>query len=137
MSTFDNIVLNTSEGGIDLANSVITDVGTNDDGWYIKYNNGIVIGGSNENRTDIATSGLYGGGIYQGTFNVTLPVPLRDTNSLLCATCDMCHYGTGASWGTFLNILSVNSLQFRIFDCYSRAAGTNTRVKFHYIGYWK
>lgn len=105
--------------------------------WYIKYYNGLVWGGTNKTITGVTVSNQYVS-IYQGTFNVTLPVPLKDRYSLLNVDVSSIRIGTSASWGSFFGIVDANTLSFRIFDVVARNnENEQTYLVYSYLGYYK
>lgn len=105
--------------------------------WYIKYYNGLVWGGTNKTITGVTVPNKYVS-IYQNTFDVTLPIPLKDRYSLLNVNVSSIRIGTAASWGSFYGIVDANTLSFRVFDFVERNDETErTYLVYSYLGYYK
>ena len=139
MSTFKDISAENinSENMIRVLDKPIIENGTNDHGWYIKLHGGIVIGGRNYTRDDIGITNSYGI-LYQSLLYITLPISLKDQNSLLFGCLCKGQYGTGASWGTLYSFPAPDSICFRIFDVVSRPAGSQTcQISYVYGGYYE
>ena len=133
MSTFNNVnILNE----LTIGGGGIIESGTNENGWYLKFYNGIIIGGNTYIRTDITIENEYGN-IYQSLFRVNLPVPLRSTSDLLSAWCSRAQYSTSASWASYAGTSEADGLLFRIYDLYQRTNTANTTISYGYIGWYK
>lgn len=115
-----------------INNSAIYDSGTNSNGSYIRYKNGIMICWRQETVTDQAINNSYGS-IFQGARNYTYPIPFSSQPSV---TCTSFQHGTGASWGTVVNT-STTTVVLRGFDLFSRGTGEKCIIGYIAIGKWK
>lgn len=118
-----------SSGG----NKIIED-GSNENGFYRKYENGDLIQWNKLTVTDQAIDQTYGS-LYQGTREITFPVPFKDNSYI--GLCPVFQSGTGASWGCVYETYYNTSMQVRGFDVLSRAVGRETLIHWIALGKWK
>lgn len=119
-------------GDIPVAGSDIYDMGSNTNGSWIKFTNGIMICWQYVSVTNQAINTAYGNH-YQGTRTMTYP---QEFISIPSVACGAFQWGTSASWGTVSNITETNC-NLRGIDLYSRATGTATRISYVAIGFWQ
>jgi hypothetical protein len=111
----------------------IYDQGSNSNGAYIRYNNGIQIAWTTSTVTNQACSGAYGS-LFQGSRTWTFPISFYARPAV---TCSEFKWGTSASWGTLSGTPTTTSADIRIMDAFTRATGTNTNFSCIAIGTWK
>ena len=112
----------------------IIEEGSNSNGHYVKYSNGILYQHNNMQVYDQAINNSYGS-IYQGTREITFPIDFKNTDYI--GICGRFQWGTGASWGTVYESSSKSSMRIRGFDYFSRASGTKVNIDWFAIGKWK
>ena len=104
----------------------------NENGTAIKFPDGTMICTLEKTVTDQAINGAYGS-LFQSTRVWTFPVPFIETPAV---SCSQFQWGTGASWGGIRGASTV-SATLRVYDAFSRAAGTDTHISAIAIGRWK
>lgn len=124
--------LNQLQTNIENAINSVVESGSNSNGNWIKYSDGTMICWRQETVTDQAINTAYGS-LFQGARNYTYPIPFSSQPSV---TCTSFQYGTGASWGTVVNV-STTTVVLRGFDAFSRATGENCTIGYIAIGKWK
>lgn len=112
----------------------ISEAGSNANGNYIKYEDGILIQWNDMEVDDQAIDNPYGS-LYQGTRIITLPVDFKDNH--YSAVCTQFLWGTSASWGSVVQRNNKSSFSIRGFDLFSRPSGTRTNISWFAIGKWK
>ena len=110
----------------------ITESGSNDDGYYIRFDDGTQICTYIASVTDQAITDVYGS-LYIGTRTWHYPALFASNPVAISGTFK---WGSSASWGT-CNSSSVSSAEMRVYDIKSRASGEETLLKFAAIGRWK
>ena len=127
----DNTTLNSL-----LANKEdVSEYGSNTNGYYVKFANGVMIEWNKMLVTDQAIANSYGS-LYQGIRNITFPVAFVDNTPTV--TCSEFQYGTQASWGCVVgNNTTLTGTTLRGFDVASRPSGTNVHISWMAIGRWK
>lgn len=119
-------------GDIPVAGSDIYDTGSNTNGYWIRYNNGVMICWNRVTVTNQSLSNAYGNH-YQGTRQMTFPIEFAEVPT---ATCSEFLWGTSASWGS-VSTVTKTAVTCRGIDLYNRASGTACRIAYIAIGYWK
>lgn len=104
----------------------------NENGTAIKFPDGTMICTLEKTVTDQAINGAYGS-LFQSIRVWTFPVPFIETPAV---SCSQFQWGTGASWGGIRGASTV-SAALRVYDAFSRAAGTDTHISAIAIGRWK
>lgn len=110
----------------------VEDTGSNANGNWIKYENGVMICWDSIVVDDQAISDSYGA-LYLGTRIISFPVEFKETPSVSCSTF---RYGTSASWG-FVSTASKTAATLRALDVAPRATGTDCEIAWMAIGRWK
>lgn len=109
-----------------------SDIGSNANGSYIKFANGILICWYYDTVSDQALNTPYGD-FFLGSRTMTFPIPFISPPAV---TCSMFRWGTSASWG-MAAASSVNTCLLYGLDIISREAGTATAISYIAIGKWK
>lgn len=107
------------------------EIGNNTNGYYRKWNNGILEQWVNKDF-NWSIPNVYDS-LYQGVNVWTFPLAFVATPDTVI--CSKALWGTGASWGTVYSFSSTNA-NIRMFDVVKRAAGS-TRVVAYARGRWK
>lgn len=107
--------------------------GENENGSWIKFDDGTMICALNTVVTDQAIEGAYGS-LYQGARNWEFPQPFVEPPTV---TCSHFHWGNSASWGCVTGAPSNTNASLRGIDAFPRAAGTQVRISAAAIGKWK
>lgn len=115
-----------------VANSAIVEQGSNANGHYIKWENGLMICWMDITVTDQALNNAYGS-LYIGSRKWYFPVQFQSNPIVICSTF---LFGNGASWGSCSAANTIGTT-LRGYDYFSRAAGTNCHIAATAIGYWK
>lgn len=110
----------------------VVENGTNTNGSWVKYDNGIMICWQEISVTNQAINNAYGNH-YQGTRTMTFPQEFTQIPSVACGAFQ---WGTSASWGT-VSAITKTTCNLRGIDLYSRATGTATVISYIAIGFWK
>lgn len=113
--------------------STIVESGTNSNGSWIKYDNGVMIVWNSVTVTNQAISTSYTSGHYTGTRRMTFPQPFI---SLPTVTCSQFKWGTSGSWPSVSDV-TLTDTSLRGMDTASRASGTSTYISYMAIGFWK
>lgn len=116
----------------DWAEQVTVEQGSNSNGDYIKFSNGLMICLLDITVTNQAISSAYGS-LFQGTRGWTFPMPFVRKPTV---NCSCFKWGSGASWGT-VSAISNTAATLRGIDVLSRATGTATIIQATAIGYWR
>ena len=116
----------------DRSIDAIIESGTNANGSWIKFGNGVMICWDMVEVTNQTISNAYGNH-YQGTRVMTFPQEFSVAPSVACGAFQ---WGTSASWGTVSAITKTNCT-LRGIDLYSRASGTTTTISYIAIGSWE
>lgn len=136
MSTLKNLVVTESIDGC-IADYVV-EKDTNENGWYIKYNSGFLIGGRGPCILSSPEVASAYGSLYQGIMYINLPYPLKDTASLLNCSVGTCRISSGASWGVYYGFGGDSTrLSFRVYDITKRSARDEITFSYSYMGYYK
>ena len=113
----------------------ISEIGSNANGNYLKMANGVLIQWNKFVVNDQAITGAYGA-LFQGTRSITFPIPF--VGDLPAVQCSEFQYGTSGSWGCVVgNGTTLTGTILRVWECFSRDAGTNCRISWIAIGKWK
>jgi hypothetical protein len=113
--------------------SGITVIGSNSNGTYIRYNNGVQMCWMRTTVTNQAISDAYGS-LFQGVRTWTFPAAFISAPTVQCSEF---RWGTGASWGTVGDTPTTASVVLRGMDVSSRATGTSTDISATAVGKWK
>lgn len=115
------------------ANKHITESGSNENGSYIKFDDGTMICTFVDNNiTDQAIDAKYGS-LFLGSRIWTFPSAFINRPAV---TCSEFTWGTSASWG-FVRRAFATSAQLRCADTNLREEGTSTTISVIAIGRWK
>lgn len=120
-------------GAGDKLVSVIDTYGSNSNGTYIRYTNGIQICWYRTVDNTIAINNAYGS-LFQNVKTWTYPAAFIAAPTVQCSEF---RWGTGASWGTVGGTPLVASAVLRGIDSISRATGTDVNITAMAIGVWK
>lgn len=113
--------------------STIVESGTNTNGSWIKFDNGVMIVWNFVEVTNQPISNAYTSGHYTGSRLMTYP---QEFISVPTVNCSMFRWGTSASWPMVGQITTTNCSLYAI-DTVSRASGTRTQICYSAIGFWK
>lgn len=112
----------------------VVDSGSNENGNWIKYDNGVMICWNYMNVTDQAINTQYGDTIlYNGQRTVIFPQEFIESPA---ATCSQFKYSSGASWGA-VRATSRTQVALIGYDLYPRPTGGNCEISWQAIGRWK
>lgn len=111
----------------------IVEYGSNSNGEYIKFGNGVLVQWQQGSRTDWAINNVYGS-LYQGAVTVTFPIAFVGIPTVIPGRAQ---WGTSASWGTLGATPGTTSFNFRAIDISTRASGTAVYFSWLAIGRWK
>lgn len=110
----------------------IFEEGSNSNGNYIKWNNGILEQWFHGTVSAGITSPY--GMLYQNTFVMTYPIVFL--GAPIDINCHKAQYDTGASWSTIFSY-SNGSVSIRAFDIVSRPVAKVMEVSYYVRGFWK
>lgn len=109
-------------------------LGSNSNGVYFRFGNGVQICWVYWEVTDQAISSAYGS-LYQGSRNWTFPAAFK-SGTIPTALCTEFKWDTSASWGTISSPSTATATTLRGIDAFSRASGTICRIGAIAFGYW-
>lgn len=108
------------------------ETGSNTNGNYMKFDDGVMICWNEISVTDQALNSAYGS-LYQGSRVLYFPVTFVTAPTV---SCTKFRWGTGISWGV-ATATYTDRVQLYGIDVLSRASGTNVLIGYIAIGYWK
>lgn len=115
--------------------TTIIEAGSNANGAYVKYSNGMLVCRIRRTVTDQAINTAYGNN-FLGYRTWTFPYAFVSLNDI-AITIGEAKWGTGAGWSGGASAVTTTNCQLNFFDAISRAAGTGFTYSALAIGYWK
>lgn len=113
----------------------VYDSGTNENGSWIKFSNGVMIVWLFTEVYNQAINSAYTSGHYTGSRVMTYPQEFL-TGTTPTVHCSMFRWGTSASWPFVGSITTTNCTLYGV-DTVSRASGTRTQICYSAIGFWQ
>lgn len=111
----------------------IVEESENVNGYYRKWNSGLLEQWVTEKKITAAINNKYGS-LYQGLFSWIFPISFFEKPEIVL--CSKSQYGTGASWGTVFS-WSKSSADIRAFDIVSRVSANDMVFTAYAKGRWK